>query len=408
MKEAKSWIQCLSISLLVLTALVFATDAFAAQDAEEVLERARRFYAGAGPFLETLKFEIRMPDGTHGTRHQFYGVGSRGEAFFRLMADGQEGLRIVATEDRVVAVWAHIPGRYAENNYTGDFAEAFDALEAPQVQLWVPPAVIAAQGGNSAAFLAALRFGILQSVDPVGVREGVGAEQQPVLEVELQADNGSVVLGIDAATGRFATIRFALGEGESQVTAAGAFSFTKGQPTDELTRPDVTGLASVATITALEASEYPIGDQAPAITVASLDGEPVDLGALAGNVIVLDFWATWCVPCWSALEHTEALTSWAEEAGLPVKVFAVDSLEQSEDLEDQRRKARSFLTSKGLDLNVVIDHDDKAFAAFHNPGLPALVIVDPEGRLADYHSGVLEDMTEVVKARVQELLASTE
>lgn len=407
MNEARFWILRLAFCLLPLNLIVLSADSATAQNAEEVLEQARRAYAEAAPFLETLEFEIRMPDGSHGTRHQFYGVGSRGGAFFRLVADGQEGLRIVAVKDRIVALWAHIPGRYAENAYEENLAAALNALEAPQVQIWAPPAIVAAQGGDTAAFLDALRFGILQSVEPTGVQPVQGASGEPILEVELQADNGALVLGIDATSGHFVTVRFTLGEGESQVTATGAFSFTEKEPTDELTRPDVAGLVSVPTITALEASEYPIGDLAPTISVAALNGDPVDLGALGGNVIVLDFWATWCVPCWSALEHTEELTKWAASSGLPVKVFAVDSLEQSESLDSQRQQARSFLDSKGLELDVLVDHDNKAFAAFHNPGLPSLVIVDPEGRLAEYHSGVLEDMAEAVKARVQELLAPT-
>jgi thiol-disulfide isomerase/thioredoxin len=398
----------LAVALLAFTFLVLTADSAAAQGADEVLERSRRAYAEAGPFHETLELELQMPDATRAARRQDYGVGSQGDAFFRLTSNGQAALRIVATQGRAIAVWTHIPGRYAEIAAEGDFVAALDALEAPQVQLWAPPAIVAAQGGDSLAFLEALRFGVLEPVEPVAVQEVRGAQGERILEVELEGTNGMAILGINAASGRFATVRFALGEGENQVRATGIFTFVAGEPTDELTRPDVAGLVSVATITALEASEYPLGEAAPTITLQALEGEPVDLGALAGQVIVLDFWATWCVPCWSALEHTEALTQWARGSGLPVKVFAVDSLERSGDLEAQRLQAQSFLASKDLELDVLVDHDGKAFAAFHNPGLPSLVIVDREGRLAKYHSGVLEEMTEAVKAQVQELLGPAE
>ena len=399
--ESRSRAYALAIALLTLLLLVLAADSAGSQDASAVLDSVRLAYAEAGPFHETLVLELEMPDGSKGLRQQDYGVGSGGEAFFRIAADGRKGLRIVARDGRIVADWAHLPERYAESAYDGDAAAAFEALEAPQVQLWAPPAIVAAQGGDRDALLQALRFGVLQPVEPVAVRQIQGGK---LFEVELAAANGTIHLAIAAESRRFASIRFTMGEGESQVRATGNFSFSPGEPTAELAWPDLEGRVSVPTLTALEASEYPIGEPAPAITVATLGGDPVDLGSLRGQVVMLDFWATWCVPCWSALEHTQELTRWAASSGLPVRVFAVDSLEKTTDLEAQREQAQRFLSDKGLELDVLIDHDNSAFAAFHNPGLPSMVLIDREGRLAEYHSGVLENMTERVQARILELL----
>jgi hypothetical protein len=52
---------------------------------------------------------------------------------------------------------------------------------------------------------------------------------------------------------------------------------------------------------------------------------------------------------------------------------------------------------------VLLDSGHEAFSAFHNPGLPSLVIVDRDGKLARYHSGLLENMTETVRREVLEL-----
>jgi hypothetical protein len=269
----------------------------AAADATAVLERAREAYAKAGPFRETIDFQLRMPDGATSTRRQEYGVGGTGAAFMRLSADGREGLRVVASEGRVLALWAHIGDRYAETIYRGGLQAALVALEGEQMQLSAPPAVVAAQGGDSAAFLDALRFGILGPLEPLSAREVGSGDGLRLVEIELAAPNGKQVLGLDPVSGRLATVRVTLGEGESQVRAEGTFTFSRGEPTAELAWPDIEGRLSVATIPALEASEYPLGDPAPAVTVPALDGEPVDLAALRGHVVVLDFWATWCVPC---------------------------------------------------------------------------------------------------------------
>jgi hypothetical protein len=99
-------------AILVVASLSLTSGSVAAAaDATAVLERAREAYAKAGPFRETIDFQLRMPDGAISTRRQEYGVGGTGAAFMRLSADGREGLRVVASEGRVLALWAHIGAR---------------------------------------------------------------------------------------------------------------------------------------------------------------------------------------------------------------------------------------------------------------------------------------------------------
>ncbi len=154
----------------------------------------------------------------------------------------------------------------------------------------------------------------------------------------------------------------------------------------------------------MEARAYPLGQPAPDVTLRTLGGDKVRMADLRGSVVVLDFWATWCVPCWKALGHTAELAAWAKGSGLPVQVFALDTLETTEGPEEQRRQVTEFLRTKKLDLPVLLDSGKEAFSAFHAPGLPSLVIIGRDGRLARYHSGVLPDMVETVRGEVQELL----
>ncbi|TPG42853.1 TlpA family protein disulfide reductase [Sphingomonas koreensis] len=79
-------------------------------------------------------------------------------------------------------------------------------------------------------------------------------------------------------------------------------------------------LAGIA-ITSIGASSPQIGKPAPAFQLTLIDGSKVTLDQLKGNVIVLNFWATWCVPCRAELPLLDAYYNLQRRTGL--KVFAI-------------------------------------------------------------------------------------
>lgn len=391
----------LAACLLLTPGLAQAAPAGDVSAARAALDAARIAYQEAGPFRETLELAIEFPGRTE-PRTMEYGVGKGGEAFLRLTAKGKEVFRILARDGRLVALQGNAAGSYAETPSRGDFAAALDRLGGAQANMAAPPGIVAAQGGGLDTFLSAFRLGILEPVEIAGFRPAEGSTA--LVEIDLRAANGKATIGLDAASRRPREIRLALGEGEQQVRASGRFHFTAGEPGADLAFPDLAGRKAVGSLAEMEGRAYPLGQPAPDVTLKLLDGGTVRTGDLRGSVVVLDFWATWCVPCWKALGHTAELAAWAKASGLPVQVFALDTLENTADPAEQRRLVTEFLRTKKLDLPVLLDTDKKAFSAFHNPGLPSLVIIGRDGRLARYHAGTLPDMVATVRGEIEELL----
>jgi cytochrome c biogenesis protein CcmG, thiol:disulfide interchange protein DsbE len=115
-----------------------------------------------------------------------------------------------------------------------------------------------------------------------------------------------------------------------------------------------------------------VGRAAPGFTLAQLDGPPVTLAKLRGQVVVINFWASWCTEC-----HTEqpALNqTWQQFRDSGVVVLGVNFQDTSND-------ARDYVRTAGVSYPVVEDSDSRAALAFGLRGIPETFIVDPSGRI---------------------------
>jgi peroxiredoxin len=376
----------------------------AVEGGRNALEAARRAYRRAGAFQEVLDFVVTFPDGRREEKREEYGVDEQGAAFLVYRTDGKETFRIVARGARAVATLEWVKDRYAEALYAGQFAAALQRMGGAQASIAAPPAVVARQGGSERDFLEALQMGVLKPLKLVGSSAALAADGAPLLAIELRAENGRESLRVDAKTHRLRDFTLALGEGAQQLRIEGHAGYSAGAQPKDFTLPDLSGRAVVGTLGDLQAESHPIGEEAPALRLAGLAGGTVGNEDFRGSVVVLDFWATWCVPCWTGLARTAELASWAKRSGLAVKVFAVDTLERASSLQEQRKRAEDFLRSKKLDLPVLLDYGSKAFEGFHSPGLPSVIVLDQNGRVARYHNGLLENMAATLQKDVEDLL----
>jgi len=119
---------------------------------------------------------------------------------------------------------------------------------------------------------------------------------------------------------------------------------------------------------------------APAFRLKDLDGQPVSLSDLKGKPVLINFWATWCVPCRNELPliRDEYLAHRAE--GLTV--VAIDWGDESPDT------VRRFWKSLDLQPAPVLDPDGRASDAYgvtlSSTGLPVSVLVARDGTVSSF------------------------
>jgi len=106
--------------------------------------------------------------------------------------------------------------------------------------------------------------------------------------------------------------------------------------------------------------------QAPKPRLASLD-------ELRGEVVVVEYWATWCLPCVAAIPHLNQVA--AELAGEPVRFIAVT--------DEPRDVVAPFLAEKPIAGWIGLDLDRSTFDTFWVGSLPRTFVIDAEGHVAD-------------------------
>jgi thiol-disulfide isomerase/thioredoxin len=147
-----------------------------------------------------------------------------------------------------------------------------------------------------------------------------------------------------------------------------------------------------------------VGEPAPEFTLRSLSGETISLADLRGQVVVLDFWATWCPPCRRGLPLLQQVHDWAVQNELPVKVFAVDVWERQSSHEETVRAVGEFWKQQGYTMTALLDLDGSAVRPYGFSSIPHTVVIGPDGRLQAVHQGFLENMVSLLQQETQRLL----
>ncbi len=129
---------------------------------------------------------------------------------------------------------------------------------------------------------------------------------------------------------------------------------------------------------------------APEFQLESLGGGELSLEDFRGKTLIVDFWATWCVPC---LAQIPILNAFSAEHAAEVAVLGV-----SVDAEG-RAAVEDFVQRVPIDYPVLFG-DEALARSYGAPGFPALAVVDEEGRIDSLHVGLItpDDLEAAVAA----------
>ncbi len=137
-----------------------------------------------------------------------------------------------------------------------------------------------------------------------------------------------------------------------------------------------------------------VGKAAPDFTLNNLAGESIKLSDHQGqDIVVLDFWATWCGPCVRAMPVLSEVTG--NYAAKGVQFYAVN-------LREDDPTIKQFLEKQELDVPVLLDRDGAIAQQYGVRGIPQTVIVDKQGKIQVVHQGfsptLKADLTEELEA----------
>ncbi len=130
-------------------------------------------------------------------------------------------------------------------------------------------------------------------------------------------------------------------------------------------------------------------------TLKSLTGENIRLSEHRGEVVLINFWASWCGPCRQEMPELEALHQRYRDLGFLVLGINV---------EQDRSSAERVLRDLGVSFPVLFDDDNKVSELYDVDAMPVTVLVDRNGELRFAHKGYKPGYEAMYEQQIRELV----
>jgi thiol-disulfide isomerase/thioredoxin len=120
------------------------------------------------------------------------------------------------------------------------------------------------------------------------------------------------------------------------------------------------------------------GGPAPGFTLASRAGQDVSLAQYKGDVVMINFWASWCGPCREEMPLLESIYKKYNRMGFVLLGVNVEPNAQA---------ANDWLKATPVSFPILYDKDSKVSKLYDVAGMPSTVIIDRNGNLRLLHRG---------------------
>lgn len=136
---------------------------------------------------------------------------------------------------------------------------------------------------------------------------------------------------------------------------------------------------------------------APVFSLPNLAGKTVSLAEFKGRVVFLDFWATWCPPCRASVPEVEKL--FGDYRGQNLHILGMN-------LDEDAAGVARFVQKKGLSYPVILAGGSGVADLYGVRGIPHFVLIDKNGKVAEWWAGYSPDMPAAWRAAIDRLLVA--
>lgn len=164
-----------------------------------------------------------------------------------------------------------------------------------------------------------------------------------------------------------------------------------------MTASKVLGIALLALTASMDSHAVAISDDAPDFTLKSLEGSNLRLEEYRGQVVLLNFWASWCGPCRQEMPLLDRLHHRYEDTG-----FAVLGV----NVEGEAAPAQEIVDAINVTFPILIDDGQQVSQMYNLQAMPSTVVIDRDGVVRYIHLGYKPGdeakYVEVVKRLIRE------
>ena len=119
-------------------------------------------------------------------------------------------------------------------------------------------------------------------------------------------------------------------------------------------------------------------EQAPDFTLKAIDGNNLRLAEQRGDIMLINFWASWCGPCIQEMPQLDKLAQKYQPLG--VQVWGVN-------VESDSSAAKAYLNMVSVGFPIWLDQDNAVSKAYQVEAMPTTVILDKDGQVRSVHRG---------------------